>query len=66
MSTNMLLRRDELIKLVALCDQFDVGMIEVVYNEGGGIGYTMDAIIKTEINRTKGEFRVEITGVDTW
>lgn len=66
MSTNMLLRRDELVKLVALCDQFDTNLVEVIYNEGGGIGYTLDAVIATTINNTLGEFKVEITGVENW
>lgn len=66
MARKMMLRREELIRLVALCEQFDVGFVEVIYNEGGGIGYTLDAVIETEVNRVKGEFKVEVTGVDTW
>lgn len=66
MSTNMLLRKNEIVKMLQLMNQFEVELIEVQYNEGGGIGYTMDVIIPTVVNDIDGEFKVEITGAETW
>lgn len=65
MSTNMLLRRNEAAKIIALCDQFDAEVVEVIYNDGG-IGYTMDVVIPTILHGTEGEFKVEVTGVENW
>ncbi len=66
MSKRMYLRKVEMVRLIELCDKFGVDQLQVQYNEGGGIGYTLDAFINVQMHDETGEFKIEITGTNNW
>jgi hypothetical protein len=66
MSKGIILHRDELARLMELCDKFKTDQLTVEYKEGGGIGYFLNAIIPTQINGEVGDFTIEVTGVENW
>lgn len=66
MTTSVSLRVDELKKLQQMCETLKTDRVDVVYEEGGGIGYYLYGEFETEISNVKGTFRVEISGVEDW
>ena len=64
--TKIILRKDELMALVELCDTFHTNQVTVQYKEGGGIGYFLNAFVNTEVNGITGTFVVPITDESDW
>lgn len=67
MSKKISLHIDELKKLTQLCEQLEVARVEVIYKDGGGIGYNLYG--KFPIVNHKGvcgDLTVEVTGIDNW
>lgn len=67
MSKKLSLHIDELRKLTQICEQLDVARVDVIYKEGGGIGYFLYGDFPIVNHKgVGGTLRVEITGVDKW
>ncbi len=64
--SKMILRKDELMALIELCDSFQTDQVTVQYKEGGGIGYFLNAFVNTEVNGIAGTLVVPITGECDW
>ena len=62
----MKLQRVELEELMKICDNFGVDAVTIARKECGGIGYTLDAIIDTEVKGVKCTLMVNVTDVDKW
>lgn len=68
MSKNsLILSRKELEKIVDIVSQFnDVDRFEITEKRKSGIGSILTLTFESELNSTKGEFSVEISGVESW
>lgn len=66
MSKQMILRKEELMALTEMCDTFQANQLTVHYEEGGGIGYYLNASVDIEVNGIKGTFTVPITDESHW
>ncbi len=67
MSKKISLHVDEMRKIIEQCERLGVARCEVIYKEGGGIGYYLYADYPiVQLNGLTGTFRTEITGVDSW
>ena len=42
------------------------GNFELVYTDGGGIGYCIDLVYQTQINNRQVKITIPVCGVDTW
>lgn len=65
MST-MILHKEELMALLEICDSFQTEQVTVHYEEGGGIGYFLNASVEIDVNGIKGTFTVPITDESMW
>ncbi len=68
MSKNsLILNRKELEKIVDIVSQFNnVDRFEISEKRKGGIGSILTITFESELNNTKGEFCIEISGVESW
>lgn len=64
--TTLTFHRDELARLIELCDKFDTNTITVKHEDGSGIGYLLHAIIKTQVNGVNGSLTVAVTDESDW
>lgn len=64
--TTLTFHRDELARLIELCDKFDTNTITVKHEDGSGIGYFLHGVVETEVNGVTGTFSVPITDESKW
>lgn len=64
--TSMRLNRQDVEKLLAELDHFDVKYFELIQTADSGIGYTLDIEYSHHLEDRLVTVRVPIVGADTW
>jgi hypothetical protein len=63
----MYLCRDEVVKILEAMDKFpEATSFELLQDSHSGIGSVTSLTVQTVVNGLDGEFKVEISGVETW
>lgn len=62
----ILLQRREVEEILRLMNENDCDYVTVKQSGSNGIGSILTADFPITVNKTAGEFRVEITGVGDW
>lgn len=67
MSTKISLTVQDLETINAIVVENDInGVFDVIYTEGGGIGYCVDVEFPLAINGREAIVRIPVTGVENW
>lgn len=65
--SNVYIQKTDIVKILETMEKFpSESNYQLVYDNTPGLGYTIDMIIPLTLDNQKGEFKVPITGVESW
>jgi hypothetical protein len=67
MTKEIYLNPEELAIIQRIMEENDIKYaVKLIYNDGSGIGSTLDVEFDTEVNGRQATVRIPVTGVENW